>query len=50
LGNKRVLVIDDEQFTLSAVDAILRILKVKVDKSVDIAMSGKEALEIVRKL
>jgi CheY-like chemotaxis protein len=48
LGNKRVLVIDDEEFTLSAVDAILRILKVNVDESVDFAMSGKEALELVK--
>ena len=28
LGNRRVLVIDDEEFTLSALESILRILKV----------------------
>ena len=43
-----MLVIDDEEFSLSAVDAILRILKVNVDDSVDFAMSGKEALELVK--
>ena len=50
LGNKRVLVIDDEEFSLSALDSILRILKVNVDESVDFAMSGKEALELVKKI
>ena len=50
LGNRRVLVIDDEEFTLSALESILRILKVNVDESVDFAMSGKEALELVKKL
>ena len=50
LGNRRVLVIDDEEFTLSALDSILRILKVNVDEKVDFAMSGKEALELVEKL
>jgi CheY-like chemotaxis protein len=50
LGNRRVLVIDDEEFTLSALDSILRILKVNVDDTVDFAMSGKEALELVKQL
>jgi CheY-like chemotaxis protein len=50
MGNRRVLVIDDEEFTLSALESILRILKVNVDESVDFAMSGKEALELVKKL
>ena len=40
--------IDDEEFTLSAVEAILRILKVNVDDCVDFAMSGKEALQLVK--
>ena len=40
--------IDDEEFTLSALDSILRILKVNVDESVDFAISGNEALELVK--
>jgi CheY-like chemotaxis protein len=43
-------VIDDEEFTLSALDSILRILKINVDESVDFAMSGKEAIELVKQL
>ena len=42
--------IDDEEFTLSALDSILRILKINVDESVDFAMSGKEAIELVKQL
>ena len=48
LGNKRILIIDDEEFTLSALDAILRVLKINVDDSVDFAMSGREAIELVK--
>ena len=44
MGNKRILVIDDEEFTLSALEAILRLLIQDVDERVDFAMSGKEAL------
>jgi CheY-like chemotaxis protein len=44
MGNKRILVIDDEEFTLSALEAILRLLIKDVDDRVDFAMSGKEAL------
>jgi hypothetical protein len=43
-------VIDDEEFTLSALEAILRILKLDVDDRVDFAMSGEEAIEIVKKM
>ena len=39
--------IDDEEFTLSALEAILRILKLDVDDRVDFAMSGREAIDIV---
>ena len=47
---KRILVIDDEEFTLSALEAILRILKVNVDDVVDFAMSGEEAIDMVKKM
>jgi CheY-like chemotaxis protein len=43
-------VIDDEEFILSAYDALFRILDLDVDQNVDFTMSGKEAIQYVKKM
>ena len=42
---KRIMVIDDEEFCLSATKAMLEIHGIDVNHHVDFCMSGEEAVE-----
>jgi YesN/AraC family two-component response regulator len=47
-GNKRILIVDDEEFSLSALEVVLKCAKINVKDRVDLAMSGQDALELVK--
>ena len=38
---------DDEEFSLSAMEVLLKCAKIDVEKRVDLAMSGQEALDFI---
>ena len=44
----RILVVDDEEFCLTGIKVILKCIGIDVAKRVDTAMSGVDALEIVK--
>lgn len=47
--NNRILVVDDEEFCLRALQAILRNQDINVDLQVDFCINGTEAIETVKK-
>ena len=44
-GKKRILVVDDEEFCISTMEALLQTLDIDTDNLVDFCMNGKEALD-----
>ena len=44
-GKKRILLVDDEEFCISTMEALLQTLDIDTDNLVDICMNGKEALD-----
>ena len=46
-GRERILVVDDEAMCLMGIRSLLKSLDVDVDKYVDVAMTGLEALKSV---
>jgi CheY-like chemotaxis protein len=46
-SQKRILLIDDEEFCLSSMRAILFNLGIDIENNVDICMNGKEAVDLV---
>lgn len=48
VGKNRILIIDDEEFSLSALEVVLKCANINVEERVDLVMSGKEALELIQ--
>jgi CheY-like chemotaxis protein len=45
--DKRILIVDDEEFCLSTMKALLTLLKINYEKICDFCISGQEALDEV---
>ena len=48
-ARNRILVVDDEEFCISSMRAVLHSLKINTDFQVDFCIHGKEALNQVKK-